>query len=83
MVALAESIGSAAVHIFLDTQNAVVRGIEISANHVKSMREGYVYAVAQLVHSGRTMQLWKIDLADESGTLISSCKLTTLSLPKK
>ena len=83
MVALAESIGSAAVHIFLDTQNAVVRGVEISANHVKSMREGYVYAVAQLVHSGRTMQLWKIDLADESGALISSCKLTTLSLPKR
>ena len=83
MVALAESIGSAAVHIFLDTQNAVVRGIEISANHVKSMREGYVYAVAQLIHPGRTMQLWKIDLSDESCALISSCKLTTLSLPKK
>ncbi|NHF59239.1 hotdog fold thioesterase [Flavobacteriaceae bacterium TP-CH-4] len=82
-VALAESIGSMASFIFLDGQNFVVRGIEIAANHVKSIREGEVFAKATIVHKGRTTQLWDIKITDVEGTLISSCKLTTISLPKK
>ena len=40
MVALAESVGSMASYIFMDAQKFFVRGIEISANHIKSMKEG-------------------------------------------
>ena len=43
-VALAESVGSAASYIFLDGQKFFVRGIEIAANHVRSIKEGFVYA---------------------------------------
>ena len=57
MVALAESVGSAASFMFLD-QAHTIRGIEISANHVKSKREGMVYAKATFIHKGRTTQLW-------------------------
>ncbi|MEX0314769.1 MAG: PaaI family thioesterase [Allomuricauda sp.] len=81
-VALAESVGSAAAHIFLDTNNFYVRGIEIAANHVKGVKEGYVLAKATILHKGRTTQLWEIRITNEAGELISNCKLTTIALPK-
>jgi uncharacterized protein (TIGR00369 family) len=83
MVALAESAGSMASYIFLDAEKFYVRGIEISANHVKSVREGFVYAKATIVHKGRTTQLWEIKITDEAEKLISVCKLTTIALPRK
>jgi uncharacterized protein (TIGR00369 family) len=75
--ALAESIGSVAVFVFSKEPNAVVRGIEISANHLKSVSSGYVYATARPVHLGRTIQLWEIRVTNEAEELISICKLTT------
>ena len=81
-VALAESVGSAASYIFLDGQKFFVRGIEIAANHVRSIREGFVYAKASILHKGRTTQLWEIKITDEEDRLISNCKLTTIALPK-
>ncbi|GGD37726.1 thioesterase [Muriicola marianensis] len=82
-VALAESVGSAASYVFLDGSSFFVRGIEIAANHVKSIREGWVYAKASIVHKGRTTQLWEIRITDEEDRLVSLCKLTTIALPKK
>lgn len=81
-VALAESVGSAASYLFLDTTEYTVRGIEIAANHVKSVTNGYIYARASLLHKGRTTQLWDIKITNEAGVLISNCKLTTLALRK-
>tara|TARA_R110000823_G_scaffold59980_2_gene143641 strand:- start:284 stop:646 length:363 start_codon:yes stop_codon:yes gene_type:complete len=81
-VALAESVGSAASYIFLDGNKYFVRGIEISANHVKSIKEGFVYARAIILHKGRTTQLWEIKITNEADQLISLCKLTTIALPR-
>jgi 1,4-dihydroxy-2-naphthoyl-CoA hydrolase len=82
-VALAESVGSFASHFFLDTDNFFVRGLEISANHLKSVSEGFVFAKATYLHKGRTTQLWNIRITDEAENLISVVKLTTITLPKK
>ncbi len=82
-LALAESVGSAASYIFMDAKDYFVRGIEISANHVKSVKEGDVFARATIVHKGRTTQLWHIRITDQEDRLISHCKLTTISLPRK
>lgn len=81
-VALAESVGSAAAFIFLQDKNTNIRGIEIAANHVKSVREGYVYATASILHKGRTTQLWQIPITNENGELISMVKLTTMTIVK-
>ena len=81
--ALAESVGSAAAFLFNKTQNPMVRGIEMSGNHLKGISEGFVYAKATAIHNGRTTQIWEIKVTNEAGDLISSCKLTTLTLPKK
>jgi len=82
-IALAETVGSMASYIFLDTQKVFIRGIEIAANHVKSVRDGEVFAKAIIVHKGRTTQLWNIKVTNAEGDLISVCKLTTIALPKK
>ena len=81
-VVLAESVGSAASYVFLDGNKYFVRGIEISANHVKSIREGEVFARATIIHKGRTTQLWEIRITDAQDNLISLCKLTTIALER-
>lgn len=81
-VALAESVAGAASYIFLDAQKFFVRGIEIAANHVKSISEGYVFAKAVIHHKGRTTQLWEIRVTNAEDQLISLCKLTTIALPR-
>jgi len=82
-VALAESVGSFASHVFMDTDKFFIRGIEITANHLKSVKEGFVYAKATFVHKGRTTQLLDIRVTDEAENLISICRLSTISLPKE
>lgn len=81
-VALAESVGSAASMLFVDADKYEVRGIEISANHVKSKRDGVVFATAKIIHKGGKLHLWEIRITDENSQLISLCKLTNMILAK-
>jgi 1,4-dihydroxy-2-naphthoyl-CoA hydrolase len=82
-VALAETVGSAAVSVLNRDPKISTLGIEISANHVKSVRSGYVTATAKPLSMGKTIQLWEIRVVDEEDNLISHCKLSTFSRPKK
>ena len=82
-VALAESVGSAASMLFVNPKEYEVRGIEISANHLKSKREGEVFATARIIHKGSKLHLWEIKITDENNQLISLCKLTNMILPKR
>jgi len=82
-VALAESVGSAASIMFINTEKQEVRGIEISANHLRSKREGLVTATAKIIHKGRSIHLWEIKIVDEQNNLISLCKLSNMVLPKR
>ena len=81
--ALAESVGSAAVFVLNKNPKAIVRGIEISANHLKSVSSGYVVATARPINLGKTIQLWEIKIEDEDKQLISLCKLTTYTRYKE
>lgn len=82
-VALAESVGSAASLLFINTEKQEARGIEISANHVRAKREGTVFGTAKIIHKGRSIHLWEIKITDEEGKLISLCKLTNMILPRR
>ena len=81
-VALAESIGSAAAIVFLGQENSTIRGLEISANHIKSISDGFVYAKATALHRGKTTQLWQKKKKNEAAELISLVKLTTITFYK-
>ena len=82
-VALAESVGSAASIMFVNPEKSEVRGIEISANHLKAKRDGMVYCTAKIVHKGRSIHLWEIKITDENDNLVCLCKLTNMILPRK
>ncbi|WP_158837237.1 PaaI family thioesterase [Polaribacter sp. L3A8] len=81
--ALAESVGSAASNFFIDSKNQYVNGIQLSINHIKSKREGTVYATARNIHKGRTTHLWEVKIVDENDDLISVAKMTNIVLTKK
>jgi 1,4-dihydroxy-2-naphthoyl-CoA hydrolase len=70
-VALAESVGSAASYIFINPITHTIRGLEISANHVRP------------IHIGKKTHLWEIKVIDENDMLISHCKLTNIVIEKK
>ena len=80
--ALAETVGSSAAAVFSKKENQILRGVELSINHVRGISEGFVFAKAVPIHMGRTMQLWKISIIDENNRDISFAKLTTLTIDK-
>ena len=75
--ALAETVGSTAAFVLLKRKDIIVRGIEISTNHLKSISEGEVIATAKPINLGRTIQLWDIKITNQKHELISISKLTT------
>jgi len=82
-VALAESVGSMGAVVFLGGDKVSIRGIEIAANHVKSVRDGFVYAKASILHKGKTTQLWQVRIVNEQDELVSLVKFTTIVLASK
>lgn len=81
--ALAETVGSAASNFFIDNKNQFVNGIQLSINHIKSKKEGVVFATAKNIHKGRTTHLWEVTIVDEEDRLISVAKMTNIVLDKK
>jgi 1,4-dihydroxy-2-naphthoyl-CoA hydrolase len=79
--ALAESVGSAASVLFADPTQFAVLGLELTARHIKSMREGLLTAKAMIKHRGATVHLWEITITNQDDQLISLCHLTTLIKP--
>ncbi|WP_299048362.1 hotdog fold thioesterase [uncultured Polaribacter sp.] len=81
--ALAETVGSCASVLFINAKTKIVKGIELSINHIKSKKEGFVFGIAKPIHKGRTTHLWEIKILDEKNNLISICKLTNIVLDKQ
>ena len=81
--ALAETVGSSASVLFVDTEKYIIKGIELSINHLKSKKEGTVFATAKVLHKGRSTHLWEIKITDEEDNLISICKITNMILERK
>lgn len=80
-IALAETVGSIAAHLVVDDSHYCV-GLEVNGNHLKSIREGVVFAKASPVHLGRTTQVWDIRIHDEQGQAICISRLTMAVLKR-
>ena len=80
-VVLAETLGSMASYLCIDTKKFYCVGLEVNANHLRGVRSGRVSAVAKPVHMGRTTHVWGIELRDEDEKLTCSCSLTMAILP--
>ncbi len=82
-MALAESVGSPTSLLAINREKYDVRGIEFSANHLRSVKEGIITATAKIVHKGRTIHLVEIKIRDDKNRLISICKITNFILLRR
>lgn len=80
-VVLAETLGSMASYLCIDTKKFYCVGIEVNANHLRGVRSGRVSAVAKPVHMGRTTHVWDIRLTDDNGKLNCISRLTIAVVP--
>ncbi len=82
-VALAETVASFGSTVSIDTVRRRAVGLEINANHVRSVREGTLTAVGTPLHLGRSTQLWSVEIRDEGGRLVcvSRCTLALIDVP--
>lgn len=80
--ALAESMGSLGSYMLIDQNEKAVVGIEINANHLRSVRKGWVTAEGKLIHRGKSLHVWDIKVFDERNKPVSICRLTNMIIPK-
>ena len=82
-MAFAESVGGVGSACYVDMRDYVIRGMQMSANHIKAAKVGtYVYAVAAIIHKGRQTHVWNIDIKNEDGDIVSTCRLTNFVFKK-
>jgi 1,4-dihydroxy-2-naphthoyl-CoA hydrolase len=81
--ALAETVGSVASALVIDTSKQICVGLEINANHLRGVRNGIVIATATRLHLGSSTHVWDIKIHDENEKLVCVSRLTVAILSKK
>jgi len=75
-VVLAESAASMGTNLNIDTKMQVAMGIEINANHLRSIKDGIVQAIATPIHKGKMTMVWQIEIKDEAERIICVSRCT-------
>ena len=81
--ALAETLGSVASAYVIDQEKYVCVGLEINANHIRGVKEGWVYGTAIPLHIGKTTHVWDIKIVDEREKLVCVSRLTVAILKRE
>ncbi|PWV49003.1 hotdog fold thioesterase [Chitinophaga sp. S165] len=81
--ALAETVGSVASSLVIDTKKQICVGLDINANHIKGVTSGYVHAIARPLHIGTTTHVWDIRICDDDNKLVCISRLTVAIRDKK
>ena len=82
-VALAESLGSIIGGMQVDVNTEMVVGVEINANHLKSVKDGWVYGKADPIRIGKKIQVWEIQITNETSELVCISRLTLAVVRKR
>ncbi|RID88918.1 PaaI family thioesterase [Mesobacillus zeae] len=82
-VALAETAASVGAYELADKETEAVVGLEINANHIRSVREGWVTATGTILHQGKSTMVWEIKITDEEDQLICISRCTMAIIKKK
>ncbi|GAB7540639.1 hotdog fold thioesterase [Cupriavidus sp. CuC1] len=75
-VVLAETLGSCAASLCLDSETQYCVGLDINANHVRAARTGFVTGTATPVHIGRTTHVWAIEIRNDEGKMVCVSRIT-------
>ena len=77
-VVLAETLGSIGSHFLVENLGKAAVGLEVNANHLKSIQSGWVFGEARIVKKGGRVHVWSIELKDKEGELICTSRLTVM-----
>ncbi|HET9056945.1 MAG TPA: hotdog fold thioesterase [Chitinophagaceae bacterium] len=80
---LAETLGSVASALVIDQSSFICVGLEINANHVRSVKEGFVTGICTPLHLGYSTHVWDIKIYDEKDRLVCISRLTVAILKKQ
>ena len=79
---LSETLGSVAAWMCIDPDKQRAVGVEINANHIRSVSEGYVTAICKPIQTGRKIHVWNTEIFKEDGKLACTSRLTCAILDK-
>jgi 1,4-dihydroxy-2-naphthoyl-CoA hydrolase len=82
-VVLAETVASTAANAVVDLDKSYCVGLEINANHIRSVKDGVITAITRPIHLGRTTQVWHIDLYNDAGKLTCVSRMTASVILRK
>ena len=82
VAALAENVASLACNLVVAHQNKSCLGLTLNTSHIKSVREGMVFATAKALHLGRTTQVWEIKTTSKEDILINVSRMTLAVVDK-
>ena len=82
-VVLAETVASTAANMVVDFHHYYCVGLEINANHIRSVREGFVQAITRPIHLGRTTQVWSIEISNQERQTTCMSRMTACVLTRK
>lgn len=82
-VVLAETVASVGSAHLVDQEEEAAVGLEINANHIRSMRDGMVKAIGTPLHIGRTTHVWEIKITDEATDKLICISRCTIAVVKK
>jgi 1,4-dihydroxy-2-naphthoyl-CoA hydrolase len=81
-VALAETLGSVAAYLCVDARQKTCVGLDINANHIRSVTSGFVYGIVRPIHIGGSTQVWEIRITNEQDKLVCISRITMAVLDK-
>jgi 1,4-dihydroxy-2-naphthoyl-CoA hydrolase len=82
-VVLAETLGSVAAYFCVDSTKQYCVGLDINANHIKSVREGFVTGRTKPIHIGKRTQVWEIRITNEQKELVCISRITMAVIDKR
>jgi len=82
-LAFAESLAGAGSYLLIDRDRFNVFGLQVSGNHISSVKQGVLKGDAQLIHKGKTTHVWEVKISDEDLKLISAVRVTNIITEKK
>ena len=82
-VVLAETLGSIAGNRMVNMETEMVVGVEINANHLRSVKDGWVYGKADPIRIGKKIQVWEIQITNETSELVCISRLTLAVVRKR
>lgn len=81
-LALAETVAGLGSALLVDLDKYSVRGTQVSANHIRSIRKGNVLATGNIIYQGSNTHVWNIDITDDRNKLLSTCRITNIIIKK-